>query len=52
MVVKLLVRLNPTIIAFPPYDREAWERGDRRTSPLALPIEKHVSQDVREVDSQ
>ena len=37
--------LDPVEITFPPFDRTAFLRGDKRTSPTALSVDKYVSQD-------
>ena len=41
-----LVRLNPTMIVYPPHDADAWDRGDRRSAPAGISIDKYVSQDL------
>ena len=38
--------LDAVEITFPPFDRTAFRRGDMRTAPTALSIDKYVSQDL------
>jgi len=39
--------LDAVEITFPPFDRTAFRRGDMRTAPTALSIDKYVSQDLQ-----
>jgi len=38
--------LNPVDIAFPTFDRAAHSRGDKRTAPSSISIDKYVSKDL------
>lgn len=39
------ISLKPMEITFPPFDRQAHIRGDKRTAPSALTVDKYVSQE-------
>eukprot|EP00913_Durusdinium_trenchii_P003767 g3488.t1 len=39
------INLKPMEIAFPPFDRQAFAAGDKRSSPSALTVDKYTSKD-------
>lgn len=39
--------LDPVEITFPPFDRTAHLRGDKRSAPTSLSVDKYVSQDLQ-----
>ncbi|CAK9106006.1 unnamed protein product [Durusdinium trenchii] len=43
------ISLKPMEITFPPFDRQAHIRGDKRTAPSALTVDKYVSQDLSQL---
>ncbi|CAK9109886.1 unnamed protein product [Durusdinium trenchii] len=40
------LRLAPVPIVFPPHDRKAWKRGDRRSLSKGISIDKYISKDL------
>ena len=45
---RLVARLAPVAVQFPPYDAKAWSKGDKTSQARAMSIDKYISKDGRD----